>query len=357
MNHLKLLIYIITVLIYFPISLVSKTASIKAYGMQVSLGVGSTSFGDSLYFTSYDGKSSYPLNNSNYISSELKPLSKGSNSYVTDYLIADYYGVYEYGSVTLNISNTDTDGNGVPDWLQKEKSVNQTITGNSYVHYQSPDSYSSNANLSGSFTRSAGSSNGYYSLNYSIPGLGSATASGTWYVGFYEGTVEYDQNSVSINATTIDSEGYSLSAKSSSTYSINNTESVNFGDVNFDLNGQTVKLSMGSLTRSGNSYSGFATAADGEPDTSWADYIDWFVVITDQNDQDNDGIPDLSDPVEESTPTPPLDLDGWNWYKWPWVYNQSTKGWYYYHLNSVWSNSHQQWFSWDNSTSSWISQN
>ena len=233
MNHLKLLIYIITVLIYFPISLVSKTASIKAYGMQVSLGVGSTSFGDSLYFTSYDGKSSYPLNNSNYISSELKPLSPGSNSYVTDYLIADYYGVYEYGSVTLNVSNTDTDGNGVPDWLQKEKSVNQTITGNSYVHYQSPGSYSSNANLSGSLTRSAGSSNGYYSLNYSIPGLGSATASGTWYVGFYEGTVEYEQNSVSINVTTIDSEGYSLTAKSSSAYSINNTESVNFSYLEF----------------------------------------------------------------------------------------------------------------------------
>ena len=155
MNHLKFLIYIVSSFVYLSISLASKTASIKAYGMQVSLGVGSTSFGDSLYFTSYDGKSSYPLNNSNYISSELKPLSKGSNSYVTDYLIADYYGVYEYGSVTLNISNTDTDGNGVPDWLQKEKSVNQTITGNSYVHHKSPESYSSNANLSGSLTRSA----------------------------------------------------------------------------------------------------------------------------------------------------------------------------------------------------------
>ena len=43
-------------------------------------------------------------------------------------------------------------GMAVPDWLQKEKSVNQTITGNSYVHYQSPGSYSSNANLSGSLT-------------------------------------------------------------------------------------------------------------------------------------------------------------------------------------------------------------
>ena len=88
-------------------------------------------------------------------------------------------------------------------------------------------------------------------------------------MGFYEGTVEYDQNSVSINATTINSEGYSLTAKASSTYSILNTESVNFGDVNFELNGQTVKLTMGSLSRSGNSYSRFATAVDGEPDTHW----------------------------------------------------------------------------------------
>ena len=116
-------------------------------------------------------------------------------------------------------------------------------------------------------------------------------------------------------------------------------------------------LSIGNLTRKGNTYSGFAKAVDGEPATSWADYVDWFVEVTDLNDGDTDGVPDFTDPVEDPNQPTLIDLNGWNWYKWPWVYNQSTKGWYFYHAENVWSNNHQKWFSWDNSTSSWISQN
>ena len=335
----------------------AKTASIKAYGMQVSLDVGQTSFGDSLYFTSYDAENSWPLNDSNQVSSELKSLNLGSSDYRTDYLIADSNAISEYGTVTLSIPNADFDENGVPDWLQREKRVNEVILGYSYVHYLATGAISSNASLNGKFTRSAGDSAGSYVFNYSLPGLGSATATGNWYVGFYEGLIEYSEDSYSIDASTISSSGSIVTAKGSAEYSFTDTDSLALGIINLNVDGQTVLLSIGNLTRKGNTYSGFAKAVDGEPATSWADYVDWFVEVTDLNDGDTDGVPDFTDPVEDPNQPTQIDLDGWNWYKWPWVYNQSTKGWYFYHAENVWSNNHQKWFSWDNSTSSWISQN
>ena len=56
--------------------------------------------------------------------------------------------------------------------------------------------------------------------------------------------------------------------------------------------------------------------------------------VTDLNDGDTDGVPDFTDPVEDPNQPTQIDLDGWNWYKWPWVYNQS-KGWYFYHAENV----------------------
>ena len=56
MKILKFLLIIFHLMLIWSSSFAKKTASIKAYGLQVSLDVGSTSFGDYLYFTTYDGK-------------------------------------------------------------------------------------------------------------------------------------------------------------------------------------------------------------------------------------------------------------------------------------------------------------
>lgn len=45
--------------------------------------------------------------------------------------------------------------------------------------------------------------------------------------------------------------------------------------------------------------------------------------------------------------------NGWSWHSWPWVYN-SNKGWLYYYGNNVWENSTGKWFTWDNTSQSWI---
>ena len=357
MKILKFLLIIFHLLLIWSSSFAKKTASIKAYGLQVSLDVGSTSFGDYLYFTTYDGKTTYPLNDLNLISGELKALSSNPTTYVTDYLVNGYNGINEHGSVSISIPLKDSDRNGVPDWLQKNLSANENVTGFSDVHYLVPGAYSTNATLTGKFTRTAGDSDGSYALNYFLPGLGSATAKGIWYAGYYEGTIEYDNSTYTINATTIDSKGNAITATGSTTYSFSNSESLNLGQINLSLDGELIQLSINTMDRDGNTYSGFAEAVDGEPATSWADFTDWFIEVTDTNDEDLDGIPDLTDPTEKKDQSTRVDLDGWNWYKWPWVYNQSSKGWFYYYSNLVWSNNHRMWFSWDSANSNWVSQN
>ena len=109
----------------------AKTATVKAYGMQFSVPPTRTSDGSNLYFTSYDGSTSYPLQDSttNFISNEFRQQSTGSPVFRADYLAGDAYNTYEYGSISYTISSTDSDGNGVPDWLQKENSVNLSISG------------------------------------------------------------------------------------------------------------------------------------------------------------------------------------------------------------------------------------
>ena len=336
---------------------VKKVASIKAYGLHAFLDVGSSTLGGKLYFTSYDGKSSWPLNDSNRVSGELKPLYSGSSSFVTDYLVANSYGIYEHGTVSLSISSTDSDKNGVPDWLQKNMSVNEYISGNSQVHYLSPTAYGGDSSISGTFTRSAGLSSGNYNLNYTITGVGSAKATGVWYIGFYEGTVKYDNSIYEIDAQTLNSSGNKVTATGSSEYSISSSDNLNIGVLNLSYGSSTVQLQAGSLSRDGNTYSGFAKAVDGNTDTSWADYVDWYIEITDPNDGDKDGVPDFTDPIQQAITPSSVDISGWNWHSWPWVYNHSIQNWLYYHKGAsgyaVWNNSDRSWYGWNAGTESW----
>ena len=201
------------ILLYFILMaqvLLGKTATVKAYGMQFSVPPTRTSDGSNLYFTSYDGSTSYPLLDSktNFISNEFRQQSAGSPVFRADYLAGDAYNTYEYGSISYTISNTDSDGNGVPDWLQKENSVNLSISGNSTLHWQILGGDSQNFSVSGSFTRSAGESEGNYLVYYSAGGY-TASVSGNWYIGYFEGTINYDDGSFTMNVQSKDSDGIS----------------------------------------------------------------------------------------------------------------------------------------------------
>ncbi len=86
----------------------------------------------------------------------------------------------------------------------------------------------------------------------------------------YTGTITYDvldQNTIRINTFVITQSGMPVSI---------------VGSFN--------------MTRSGNTYSGKGAVSDGNTYTSWVDYSIFHSKITDNNDSDGDGIPDLSDP-------------------------------------------------------------
>ena len=121
-----------------------------------------------------------------------------------------------------------------------------------------------------------------------------------------------------------------------------------------------MQLQAGTLARSGTVYSGFAKAIDGNPATSWADYVDWYLEIDDPNDTDSDGVPDFTDPVSASPIVQTLDAGEWNWHKWPWVYNNNTKSWLYYFPKAfgeywVYNSGDSKWYSFNNDSEIWFS--
>ena len=85
----------------------------------------------------------------------------------------------------------------------------------------------------------------------------------------------------------------------------------------------------------------------------------FYLVIEDDNDANSDGKPDLlknkSEQVEE------LNLSGWNYHVWPWVYNSSDDNWLYYYKSGndwlVFRNKTGSWLKFDDQTGVWISSN
>ncbi len=332
---------------------IKKVASIKAYGLQFSLSPSYTDTGSTIYFTSYDGSSGYPLNDNNSVSSEVKNLTLGSSVFYTDYLVAEGY-VYGYGTATLNMQTTDSDGNGVLDFLQKENSVNISVSGNSALHWLMEGASGSDSYLSGTFTRSAGLNTGNYLFYYQYPST-TASARGVWSVQYFDGTIEYDGEKYYLSINTTNSEGRDISGYSTAEYSVTNSNTLNLGamSITTDYDSSILQTQSTTLKRSGNKYSGYLKALDGDTDTSWADYVDWYIEISDPNDSDNDNIPDFTDPVETKTAPTTVDFDGWNWHKGPWVYNHKNNDWNYYSPNFIWSYKHNKWFTWDASTDAW----
>jgi hypothetical protein len=332
---------------------VKKVASIKSYGLQFSLSPSYTDTGSTIYFTSYDGSSGYPLNDNNTVSSEVKNLTLGSSSFYTDYLVAEGY-VYMHGTAILNMPTTDSDGNGVLDFLQKERSVNTTVSGSSKMHWLSPGAYGSDSSLSGSFTRSAGLNTGNYTFDYQYDSV-KASATGVWSVQYFDGSIEYDGEKYYLSISTTNSEGRDISGYSTAEYSVTDSNTLNLGamSITTDYDSSILQTQSTTLKRSGNKYSGYLKALDGDTDTSWADYVDWYVEVTDLNDANSDGVPDFTNPVETKSAPTTVEFDGWNWHKGPWVYNNKNNDWNYYSPNVIWSYKHNKWFTWDASSDAW----
>ena len=181
----------------------TKTATITAHCYSFQLSPLDWKDGDVTYFTTYDGTSGYPYNTDGKVSSEVKPTTIGSNVYRTDFLGVDAAGIYSYGTVSMTMPSTDSDSNGVPDFLQKEKSVNGSVTYNAVTQWDRYGVYEATPPATALFKRSANSNSGTYQITHSDGvNVTSYNFTGTWHISSWSGEVTYDSNNqISISGT------------------------------------------------------------------------------------------------------------------------------------------------------------
>ena len=351
-------IVILTALIIFNHCFASKNAKIEAHCYSFSLLPLDTNDGYMTYFTTYDGKTSYPLGfTQNIVSSEVKSSYIGSNVFYADYLsVSPYIGVEYYGALTITFPTDDSNGNGVLDFLEIDLAVNTSATYSVVDHW---DYYGNIASLTTnvSFQRASGASVGSYTIitadGYSV--------TGEWALATWSGDIEYNENKqLSLSLSRQNPEGYTEYSSGSGTYEYSENQ-ITLGVLSVSDSSGTITTQPANLARSGNTYSGPISLDDGALETPWSDFTDWKIFITDNNDEDSDGVPDLSDYIKRSL-SQELDLDGWAWHNWPWVYSNSLKDWIYYYPSGVgtyaaWSNYHQSWFAYNYSTKEWTLSN
>jgi len=148
------------------------------------------------YVTTFDGASGFPLGQTNAnFSQELRPRANQAGVYEADYITYDSWGGCEqYGSFTVYLPTTDTDGNGIPDFAQKEMVGNASFSGALLVDWP----IGASTSLSGLFRRDAGSLAGTYSVV--VLGGVSATYNGSFHLLRLEGTVTYARGTTNLMA-------------------------------------------------------------------------------------------------------------------------------------------------------------
>lgn len=280
----------------FPISsawAAVRTSGFIEHNLSVNLGYASTPTGYRYYFSTYDGVLGWSLYQSGYgWSGELRPDSANSSTYRADYDIWDsIYGYFPgYGSLTATMPSTDSNGDGLADFLDLNRNGNGSFSGSGYDYV--PGVGLTSYTFNGTLTRSSGSYGGTYSVSTSTGN----TASGTFYLGGYAGNVTYDTDARTMTVTGLSFAG-STTLSGTITYDVLDVNTVRINTFTYTENGVGMSI-VGSitLTRSGNTYSGKGVITDGNLYTSWADYNLFHLKITDNNDTNGNGIPDLSDP-------------------------------------------------------------
>lgn len=259
------------------------------------------------HVSTYDGKPGLPLyqfrpDGSIFFSQELRPRTGGSGVYEADYITFDDFGNgLDYGSFTVNFPTADADGNGVADFLQEHNETHANVTGS-----VKSDAYGSVWTVTGSFARPIDSSAGSYSVTLTqssgttpLPQPVTYTGTGAFRLVNASGTVTYSrpENSATFNLTLIQ-QGTTRTLTGTTSFSVVSPNQINVPQFNLRSNdGFNYTGKAFTLSRTGNRYAGSFQFSDGNPATSWADYVDWVLEITDPNDADGNGIPDLSDAV------------------------------------------------------------
>jgi hypothetical protein len=255
----------------------------------------------SAYFTTYTGQDLYPplhdVSGANWVfSQEARPLQGQPGVYVTDYVsVSSIYGVFQYGHIFFNLPTTDSDGDGVPDFLKTEKAVNFSLSGTQTTIYPTRATVS----LTGTMTRSAGQVMGQLSFNNGIP------HTGNWNVGNLTGTMSYIRSNgvpVQFHLTGVQPDGltHSWTGGTLASASLNQIDFPVFAMKREDSVVYQMAASFAAQHQRAR-YVGPFAVVDGLPGTSWPDYTNWVLEVTDPSDADSNGIPDLTDIPKPAT--------------------------------------------------------
>jgi len=275
------------------------TASVEANGFAFSFGAAATNAGFTLFFTTYDGSSGSPLEDCSgdfcTVSQEVAPATIGSATYRSDYFAQDNSGTFEYGSGFMTLVASDGDADGILDPLERTRPGNFSFSGSTTPDFNAFGIYVTSS-VSGSVQRSANSLVGTYSGSFSNT-TQSASFAGAYSLSGASGTVEYQLGGGFLDWHLVQRglDGTLRTFTGTSPFSRDGIDSI--ATPSFALYDSASSLALfvngATLQRSGNIFRGTVTLADGGVDTSWADYTTYRVEITDPNDTDADGLPDL----------------------------------------------------------------
>ena len=275
-----------------------KSHELSLEPVTLSLGDGFTRL---FSLTTYDDNlTTFPLTDSG-VSGELK---KVESNYRADYIVSvlETEQFQDWGSITLSLPNSDMNSNGLNDILEFELSTNASVTGNWF------SKFGDSGGISGSFTRTANQAAGTYQFTLFNTFAGTLVLTGTYFVGFLDGDVEYNPlgNSIDLefNSTR---DGFIYSGQT--TYQVINQNSIRLFEMVIQRqDGKQIQVPETVYVRNRDDYSATIAIPDGGPDTFWPDYQNWTLHIRDGNDSDLDGVPDITD-IEDNL-APVITLNG-----------------------------------------------
>jgi len=262
------------------------------------------------FFTTYDGNKNQPPlfdylgdgtenNSSISISQEARLVRNTIFEYETDYILYNSQGDLNYGEIKINIPSADFDLDGLPDFLDINKSVNLSTSGKIY----NDDPFVIDSFV-GNLKRDSGNNRGTYNIS-TVNG----DVTGNWRLNSFTGELNYqimpDINILTISASAdLGNSNIKSSAYANSNFEIINQDQIRLPNIVFHAvtTGSNATATTGTaiLNRLGNRYIGELKLDDGESDTEWPDYTDFILVIKDNNDSDGDGIPDITDLIESN---------------------------------------------------------
>jgi hypothetical protein len=307
LKYAMLLIFLVCL---YPIQSIAgtNTATIKTRCYSIVLGYANAG-SMWAYFTTYDGLTVMPLteyiDGMYFISEELSPVTLGGTQYRTDYIITtSSVNPYEYGSVTFTIPYTDSNDNGFPDIGEIENSVSSIyISGSARADYNY-EGYATTATVSSYLSRAANAISGTYYGSWTNSLSGTYNFSGIWSLISGQGSIKYTGNTIDFSLTITNSAG-AEDYTGTTTYTIDSDDQITVDgfEMEGDL-GDNITVYSAVLHRDGEYFRGNFQIDDGNSITSWRDYYNWQLEIQDDNDWDEDGIPDLTDP----NPSTPKDM-------------------------------------------------